>query len=95
MDRMGQSRRNADRKIKLDVWRVRIGLVIKLAGIACLAVGVMCMLPTSIGASRYGVNQFDKIAGSPPLIPLGAWLLVAGILLVVIGYVVSSDWGLS
>ncbi len=95
MDRMGQSRRDADRKIKLDVWRVRAGLVLKLAGVACLAVGVICVIPPPVGTPRYGLNQFDKIAGTAPLIPLGGWFLIAGIVLLVVGYVVSSDWGLS
>ena len=95
MDRMGQSRRNADRKIKLDVWRARVALPIKAAGILLLAAGVACLVPVSQGSAHAGLSQFDYIAGSLPLLPIGGWLLLAGGAALAAGLLISSDWGIS
>ncbi len=95
MDRMGKSRRNAHRTVKLDVWRAKVGLPVKIFGLLLLAAGAVCLVPASPGNPRAGLNKFDYIAGSPPLLPLGGWLLLAGVVVLAVGLLISCDWGMS
>ncbi len=92
---MGKQSRRADRKIRLDVWRVRIALPTKILGILLVVGGVIALLPFSRGSPLYGLSQFHYIAGAAPLMPIAAWLIVAGLLMVVAGSLISRDWGIS
>ena len=94
MDRMGQSRRHADRKIKLDVWRARIGVPVKAAGILLGFAGFICLMPVSIGNPYRGLSQFDFIAGTPPLLPVGAWLLLGGVAMLLVGTLITREWAI-
>ena len=92
MDRVGQSRRHADRKIKLAVWRIRIGVPLKAVGILLCFVGIGALIPVSIGSPKRGLNKFDFIAGTPPLLPTGGWLLLAGVAMLVVGTLITREW---
>jgi hypothetical protein len=89
---MGQSRRHADRKVKLDVWRCRIAVAVKVVGILILFVGVETAIPMSSGSELWGLSLWHYIQAIGIFIPVGAWLVVLGAVVLIIGRLISRDW---
>lgn len=92
MDRMGQSRRHADRKVELDVWRCRTAFVVKVLGILILFSGFETTIPMSVGSSHWGLSLWHYIQVIGIFIPVGGWLVALGAVVFVVGRFISREW---
>lgn len=88
---MGQSRRNADRKIELDVWRCRTAFVVKAVGILILFMGLETM-PKATGSAYWGLSLWHYVQVRGIFIPVGGWLIALGVALLVVGRSISREW---
>jgi hypothetical protein len=88
---MGQQSRRADREVRVEVWRSRIGISLKALGILSVFAGLAC-LPISMGSVHWGLSVFHYVQVLGIFLPAGALLVGLGLIVLLIGRAVSREW---
>jgi len=73
------------------MWRDRIAFLIKIAAIVCVLAG-FATFPTSIGSVYCGLSLFHYIETLGIFLPIGAGLVMVGLVLLLIGRAISREW---
>ena len=88
---MGKQSRRADREVRVEVWRSRVGVSLKMLGILCIFAGLAC-LPVSMGSVHWGLSVFHYVQVLGIFLPVGAMLVVLGLIVLLIGRRISREW---